>query len=439
VRRLLARRDVRLYLAGQLFSLFGDFSLWLAMGIWVKTLTGSNAQAGLVIFFFTAPSLLAPALGLLADRFRRRPLLLVTNTLTAGAVLALLAVTGPGQVWLIDAVMFAYGMSYGVLGPAQSALLTVMVPADLLPDANGALRTAQELLRLIGPLAGAGLFIAVGPHVIAAIDAASFAFPVVCLLLLRVHEPAPQRSAGRWATQLTAGVRHVWRTTELRHVIAAGACTTTVFGFAETITYAIAGDGLHRTPAFVGVLAALQGAGAVAGGLSAAVLVRRLGEGRLISIAMLTAAAGAALEIPPLLPSVLAGCIVFGTAIPWLVVGLITLSQRLTPPELQGRVYAAAETLITTPQTVSIALGAVLITLTGYQNLLLAMASVMILAAAYLLTRPEQRPARRRCTQRDSAGNSTKPAARVRPGSSAFRRVDQDQHAAGQAPDVREG
>ena len=50
--------------------------------------------------------------------------------------------------------MFAYGLSSIVLGPAQSALLTVMVPADLLPDANGALRTAQESLRLIGPWSG---------------------------------------------------------------------------------------------------------------------------------------------------------------------------------------------------------------------------------------------------------------------------------------------
>ena len=279
MRRLLAHRDIRIYLAGQVFSLFGDSSLWLAMGIWVKTLTGSNAQAGLVFFFFTAPSLLAPASGLLADRVRRRPLLIATNALTALAVLALLAVSGRGQVWVVDAVMFGYGLSYGILGPAQSALLTVMVPADLLPDANAALRTAQESLRLIGPLVGAGLFVAVGAHVIAVIDAASFAFPVISLLLLRVREPAPHPASGRWAEQLSAGARHIWRTVELRHVIAAGAVTTTVFGFAETISYAIAGNGLHRPAAFVGILAAVQGAGAVAGGFTAAPLVRRLGGG----------------------------------------------------------------------------------------------------------------------------------------------------------------
>jgi MFS family permease len=409
MRQLLARRDARIYLTGQLFSLFGDSSLWLAMGIWVKTLTGSNAQAGLVIFFFTAPSLLAPALGLLADRVRRRPLLLAVNTLTAGAVLALLAVDGRGQVWLIDLVMFAYGLSYGVIGPAQSALLTVMLPAELLPDANAALRTAQALVSLIGPLAGAGLFVAVGPHAVAFIDAASFAFPVASLLLLRVREPAPSAVAGAWASQLTAGIRHIWRTVELRHVVAAGACTTAVFGFAETISYAIAANGLHRSPAFVGVLAALQGTGAIAGGLSAPVLVRRLGEGRLIGVAMLIVATGAILQVPHLLPSVLAGAIVFGAGIPWIVVGLITLAQRLTPPELQGRVYAAAETLITTPQTISIALGAALIGVAGYQALLAGMAVVIALAAGYLLTRPEQRRAGRLLARAGATGRPSDP------------------------------
>jgi MFS family permease len=407
VRKLLAHRDARVYLTGQMFSLFGDSSLWLAMGIWVKTLTGSNAQAGLVFFFFTAPSLLAPAFGLLADRVRRRPLLLAANAGTAIAVLALLAVRGAGQVWVIDAVMCAYGISYMILGPAQSALLTVMVPAELLPDANGALRTAQELLRLLGPLAGAGLFVAVGGHLIAIIDAATFAFPVASLLLLRVREPVPQPVTGRWAAQLTAGVRHIWRAIELRRVIAAGACTTMVFGFGETITYAIAGNGLHRPAAFVGILAAVQGAGAVAGGLSAAALARRVGEVRLIGAAMLTAAAGAALQIPPLLPTVLAGDIMFGAAIPGMVVGLITLTQRLTPPDLQGRVYAAVETLITTPQTISIALGAALITLAGYQTLLAAMACTIAIAAAYLLTRPEQEHSQR--ADRSAAGRAARP------------------------------
>jgi MFS family permease len=391
VRRLLRHRAARVYIAGQAFSLFGDSCLWLAMGIWVKSLTGSTAAAGLTFFFFTAPTLVAPLSGLVVDRVRRRPLLLATNALTAGAVLLLLLVHGSGEVWLIYVVMAVYGLSYSVLGPAQSALLTLMLPQELLPDANGTLRTAQEALRLIGPLTGAALFVAVGAHAIAAIDAATFALACLALLRVRVSEPAPDPIQYRWRRELISGIRHVFGTVQLRQVVIAGAISTMGFGFAETIVYAVAGSGLHRRPAFVGVLVALQGVGAVVGGPTAAMLVRRLGEGRLVAIGLLAAASGAALEIPTALPTVIAGFILFGMAIPWIVVALITLTQRLTPNNLQGRAYSAVDAIITTPQTMSIALGAGLIAVTGYRVLLVAMAATMSAAAAYLLTRAEQR------------------------------------------------
>jgi hypothetical protein len=313
-------------------------------------------------------------------------------------VLALLAVHGAGQVWLIYAVMFAYGVSGQVIGPAQSALLTVMVPTELLPDANAALRTVQQGLQLIGPLTGAALFVAVGPHAIVVIDAATFAFPIASLLLLHVREPAPHPTEGHWANQVAAGVRHIWQVVELRQIVIAGACMTTVFGFTETAIYAIVTDGLHRPAAFIGVISAFQGIGAVGGGLTAAPLIRKVGEGRLAGLAMLIAAAGVALMIFPRLPLVIAGAVLFGAAIPLLVVGLMTLAQRLTPPQLQGRVFAAAEVLITTPQTLSIALGAALITVVGYQVLLAVMAVTFTATAASVLTRPEQRRPRQATT-----------------------------------------
>ena len=160
-----------------------------------------------------------------------------------------------------------------------------------------------------------------------------------------------------------------------------------VFGFAETVTFAIAGDGLHRPAAFVGIMVAVQGIGALAGGLTAARLIRRHGELRVMALGLLLAAAGFVLELPPILATVLGGEILVGAGLPWLVVALISLAQRLTPADVQGRVFAAAETLITTPQTIAIALGAALIGATGYRPLLIAMALGVTLAASYLLTR----------------------------------------------------
>ncbi|HJS95199.1 MAG TPA: MFS transporter [Solirubrobacteraceae bacterium] len=403
MRRLLAVRDARVFLAGQAVSAFGDSALWLATGIWVKSLTGSSAAAGLSFFFFSAPALLAPASGLVVDRVSRRRLLVAINASTGCAVLALLLVHGAGQVWLIYVVMVIYGLAHSTIGAAQSALLASMLPPGLLANANGALRTLQGTLGLVAPLTGAGLFALIGPHPLVLLDAATFAVPVLCALSLRVAEAPVRPRAGRWRTELSAGVRHLVANPPLRQVTVAAVCAVLGFGFSETTIFAVVDQGLHRAPAFVGVLVTLQGAGAVLGGLTAAPLVRRIGERRLIATGLLVMGVASLVEIPPFFGSVLPGFVLFGLSLPWVIVGLTTLVQRLTPSELQGRVYAAADAVITTPQTISVAAGAALIGVAGYQVLLGTMAGCNALAGSYLARRyrcPGEQPHQPRQHQR---------------------------------------
>ena len=71
MRRLFSHRDARTYIAGQSLSVIGDSALWLAMGIWVKILTGSNSAAGLTFFAFACGCMSAPVSGVIADRVRR--------------------------------------------------------------------------------------------------------------------------------------------------------------------------------------------------------------------------------------------------------------------------------------------------------------------------------------------------------------------------------
>lgn len=141
MKRLLADRNARWYLGGQFFSLFGDTALFLAMGIWVKELTGSSADAGLTFFFFTLAVTFAPLAGVVVDRLHRRSVLIWSNLAGAVVVLALLAVHGRHQVWLIWVVAFLYGVVADFLSAAQSALLVTMLADDLLVSANSALRT----------------------------------------------------------------------------------------------------------------------------------------------------------------------------------------------------------------------------------------------------------------------------------------------------------
>jgi MFS family permease len=395
MRRLLSHRDARIYLAGQSLSVIGDSALWLAMGIWVKILTGSNSAAGLTFFAFTCGFLAAPVSGMIVDRARRRPLLIAANLGGAALVCALLLVGGRGQVWLIYLVMFGYGAVNSLITSAQTALLPALVPGDLLGDANSALQMASQGLRLITPLLGAGLLAWVGARPVILLDAGTFVVAAGTVLALRLREPRPGPAAARrrggGRAEFSAGIRFITRTPALRRVMIAGLIAVTAFGLFETVPFAVVAQGLHRSPPFLGVLTTLQGAGALVGGALAAPVMRRAGERALVAAGLAACAAGALLLITAWLPLVLAASAALGLCIVWINVGAVTLIQRRTPGDLLGRVDAALEFAIIVPQAASIAVGAALIATVSYRVLLAAMAAVIAFSACYLAAGREQR------------------------------------------------
>jgi MFS family permease len=378
---------MRLLLAGQALSMFGDAAMWLALAIWAKTLTGSNAAAGLVFFVLALGRLISPFTGLVVDRVRRRPLLVLVNAAMACVVLLLLLVHDRGQVWLIYLVAFVYGGAAGILGAGRSALLKTMLPDDLLADANGAFATVREGLRLISPLVGAGLFAVAGGGAVAIVDAATFLGAAASLAALKVVEAPPERYEHRLRTEFLAGMRHVATTVALRQIVLGVAVALLVIGFAETVIFAVIDEGLHRAPSFIGVLEVFQGVGAIAGGLTAAPTLRRLGDGWLAGAGLALFALGDGLFVFSSLPLVLIGFSVAGVGIAWATVGFVTAVQVRSPLHLQGRVMSAADMMITIPQSISIALGAALSTVVDYRVLVIVISAVTGLCAAYLLTR----------------------------------------------------
>ena len=397
MRQLLRDGTARWFLLQSVLSTFGDRFMLLAAGIWVRVLTGSNAEAGLTFFFAVVPEIVvSPLAGLVADRVPRRPLLIACQAAGAGSVLLLVLVRGPGQVWLIWLVMIAYGAIATFTSAAKSALLVTIVPSEQLGEANGFLNTTAEGLRLVTPLVGAGLFTLAGGPVVAELDAATCLIAMGVLLWLRVEEPAAPARAQHWLAETSAGFRHIWTTVPLRRILLALVAFVAVVGFLETALFGVVTDGLQRPASFVGVLISIQGVGAIAGGLTSAPLMRRVLETRLTALGMVTAAVGSVVCVVPnyvrgdlSMAVVVMAALLMGVGLPWLFVGANTLIQRRTPLALQGRVDAAFGLLFGGFQAASIGVGALLIGAFGYVPSLLAVGAVGLLAAGYLMSRPE--------------------------------------------------
>jgi len=384
MRKAFTQQGFRRLFAGLSASMFGDSLMLIVLSMWVKSLTGSNAAAGITFFWLALPSLAAPLFGLYVDRVRRRPLLIWGNLASAVAVLPLLLVRDAGQVWLVYAVAFLYGISFVVLPAGLNGLLKEMLPEESLVDANSSLATIKEGFRLVGPLAGAALFAGLGGGAVAVVDALSFVAAAVVVASLRVPEDQPVREEQHWWHEMTGGVRHIADEPVLRHTLVSLGLAILVLGFSESAIFAVT-DAFGKPVEFVGVILTVQGVGAIAGGLTAPRLVRRLSETGALALGMSATALGVLLiAVAPALWLVLAGVVVLGYSIPVVIIAFTTVMQRLTPGRLMGRVSTATDVVLGTPQTLSIALGALLVSLLAYRVIFAIMAGVVALAVGYL-------------------------------------------------------
>ena len=383
--RVLRDRNAGLYLAGVVISGFGTSALWLASGVWVKELTGSDGLAALCLVAMWAPTLAGPLLGTLADRLRRRPLLIGANLLLAALLLTLFTVDSPSRLWLLYTVLFVYGAAGVVHDAAESALVAAAVDPSLLGDFNGLRMTATEGMKLIAPLAGAALFAAYGGPGVALLDTVTFVLATGLYALLRVREENPRPPGGR--AGYAEDIRYLWKHTRLRPLVLAGGTTMFCAGLSGALLYAVI-DGLGHSPAYAGVLYAVQGVGSVAVGLASGPALRRLGEHRFAAYGIaLTGVAIAARATPSDPVALLCGAAI-GAGLPCVLIAALTAVQHETPNALLGRTAATANTLLFAPNVLGLATGAALVELTDYRLLLLALGATLLPTATRLLRRP---------------------------------------------------
>ncbi|MGZ9931537.1 MFS transporter [Streptomyces sp. NC-S4] len=372
--RVLRDRNAGLYLSGVVVSGFGTTAMWLVAGIWVKSLTGSDSLAALTVFTMWAPVLAGPALGALADRLPRRPLLVALGLVMAALLPVLTLLDSADRVWLLYAVLLVYGICGTVHGAAEAALVPQAVGHRLLGDFNGLRLTADEGMKLLAPLVGAALFARFGGASVALLDAVTFALAAGIFALLRVPGEPPERERIRGGKRRSAGIPEGWRQLRAapaaRALVATGAAVMFLAGLNGAVIYAVAGDVLGHAPTYVGVLYAVQGAGSVLSGLVAGPLLRRMPEKVFTAAGVALFALGAGVRALPYDAVALAGSAAIGAGLPCVLIAALTAVQREVPDAALGRAAATANTLIFVPNALALALGSALVAFVDVRVLL---------------------------------------------------------------------
>lgn len=473
MRDLLRSRNAMLFLVGAVCSSFGDFALYLAAGVWVKELTGSSAQGGLIFFFVTVGALTGPAAGLLVDRVARRPLLIGANLVAAALLTPLFLVHHSNQVWIIDVVMVFYGLTGAAINAAQGALIPELLDGGVMANFNGVRHGFAQSLRLVAPGVGVGVLALAGGGAVAILDAATFvvAAGAVALTRVAVHDPAASASATvpaqatgasaatedgaptassaagsvasaassasaapgtdsassapsakpparpAWHTEAAAGFRHLLDTPVLRQITLACGLSVFVLGFAQSLDLSVSTVGLHHAPSYAAVLITAQGATAILGGFCAGPMMKRGTPGLAMAAGLGLMMVGLLLYSVPETAVVLIGEALIGFGFPVLLATVMTSVQANTPRPLMGRAAAAVSLSLNSPQAVGIAVGAGLVSVLFYRTEAYIVAAVVGLAALYLATRPAQRKVAADATA-DSGADAAAPAS-ADPGSAS--------------------
>ncbi|MBT2440952.1 MFS transporter [Streptomyces sp. ISL-36] len=266
-------RNYRLFFTGAIVSNTGTWMARITQDWLVLSLTGSAAAVGITTALQFLPMLLFGLYGgVLADRYPKRRILLISQAALGlcGLALAVLTLSGHVQVWHVYLVAFLLGMVTVVDNPTRQSFVSEMVGPDQLRNAVSLNSANFQSARLVGP-AVAGLLIAtVGSGWSFLLNGLFFLAPLTGLLLMRPAEFHKVERAPRGKGQLREGLRYVaGRPDLIWPIVLVGFVGTFGFNFPIWLT-AFADDIFHVGAGTYGFLNTLMAAGSLAGALLAA-------------------------------------------------------------------------------------------------------------------------------------------------------------------------
>ncbi|WP_411102083.1 MFS transporter [Streptomyces sp. cmx-4-9] len=193
----LTHRNFRRFYIGHSLSLFGTGMERVAVAFAVLAAGGSTSDLGLVIAAgVTVNVLCLLAGGVVADRFGRRTVMLVSDTVRflAEGTFAALVLFGHPSVWTMLALVAVQNAGTGFFTPAMAGLTPDIVPAQDLQRANVLIGVAKDVGVVLGPALAGLLVVTTSPGLVLALDAGTYLASVVAVALVKVP-PYVKRTA----------------------------------------------------------------------------------------------------------------------------------------------------------------------------------------------------------------------------------------------------
>ena len=266
-------RNYRVFFLGMLVSASGTWMQSVAQGWLVLQLTGSGTAVGLVTAAQFVPMLLGGVYGgVIADRFDKRRILFVSQSIlgVAAGLLALVTLTGVVQVWMVFACALLTGCGTVIDNPTRQAFVSELVGPERVANAVALNSAMFNAARIVGPALAGLLILVAGTGVCFLYNALSYVAVLFSLTRMRPEELQRGKPTGRGKGQVRAGLRYAWATPELRSTILLVAIVGTFALNFTVLTPLLVEFTFDAGPGTLGLLTSAMGGGSLVGALVAA-------------------------------------------------------------------------------------------------------------------------------------------------------------------------
>jgi MFS family permease len=372
-RRVFANRKVRKLQIAAVGSTLGSWAYAVALPVYAYHAGGARAVGILFFLRFVLAALAAPWLGVAADRWSRRRLMLMTDLVRAGLCggMTAVAVTG-GNAYAVYVLAVMSSVASVAYGPAQGALLPQLVDTpEELTAANVVANTISSVGMFAGPAIGGVLLALSGPAAVFAFNGAVLVWSAAFVIQVPHDQPPERAERPRLWPELTAGFSTVLRQPALRVIVGLTGAQTLTSGALEVLLVVLAVNRLQAGNAGVGWLNTAIGVGSIVGAFVVAAVAarRRLATGFALGILVSVIPIAVVAAVSSLAPAlILFGVLGAGSVL--VEVGGITLLQRSAENEVLGRVFAVLETTILAALAVGSLLAPALVHLLGARGAL---------------------------------------------------------------------
>lgn len=287
--RALSSRNYRLFFSGQSISLIGTWMQMVAMNWLVYRLTNSPLLLGVIGFTGQIPAfILAPIAGVLADRWNRHRILIVTQTLAMvqAFIVAGLTLSGIITVWHLVLLSLFLGFVNAFDVPARQAFVVLMVEKkEDLPNAIALNSFLFNGARLVGPTIAGILIAALGEGMCFFLNGISYVAVIIALLAMRIKINKKENQGSRVLQELKEGLRYAFGSGPIKAILLLSATISIVGMPYSVLVPVVARDVLNGGADTFGFLITGSGMGAVTGAIYLATRKSVKGLGSIIPIA----------------------------------------------------------------------------------------------------------------------------------------------------------